>query len=100
MRRGEGRRLLWCPTMTARLRFRPRVFPLDPAPSSAELLDALASAPGAVALDSAGGAPARFSLFAFEPLDPDLAPLPADARGLRESLARIERAPGDRLPGR
>ncbi len=84
--------------MPLRPRFRPRVFALEPAPLAGELLGALAGFRGSVALDSSGGVPARFSLFAFEPLEEDLAPLPADPRGLREALARIERVAGDALP--
>ncbi|MEZ6017252.1 MAG: anthranilate synthase component I family protein [Planctomycetota bacterium] len=54
------------------------------------LLRALADRPGLAALDSAGGAPRRFSLVAFDPLPEALVgPLPRSVEGLREYVARL-----------
>ena len=57
-------------------RFRPRVFPLAGLPHALDvprLLGAWRALPGLVALDSAGGVPAAWSLVAFEPIADDAA---------------------------
>ncbi len=92
-----------------RLRFSPRVFALERGAAPASGADALARlaaaglAGGAVLLDSAGGAPARYDLVGFAPLAP-LPPFDGARPGaafdaLRALLARIERAGGERVPG-
>jgi len=81
----------------ARIAYRPRVTDL---PRGADLIVGLAGLPAGrrpVLLDSAAGAPRRFSLLAFDPL----LTLPPDARDLhavQRALSTIEPPAGD-LPG-
>ena len=81
--------------MAAPPRFRPRVSPLPPAVHVPGLLAAWGGRRAPVVLDSAGGAPAHWSLFAFDPLrDQDA---PTDWRGVRDlarSLVGRGEAPG------
>lgn len=75
---------------------RPQVFALPGSPGVGALLGAWRHRPGLAALDSAGGAPARWSLVAF---DPDRrAPAPRDLAGVR-ALARAVAPPDAPLPG-
>ncbi len=78
--------------------FRPRVFELPSKPGVDGLIDALAVRPGLAVLDSAGGAPRRFSLVAFDPIRAG-AELPDDVRGLRAFVGLLARVPGDDVPG-
>ena len=76
----------------------PAAYPLGAAPWAARLdvETALAAlrAGGLVCLDSAGGAPARWSLIAFDPLVSfEGADAPADLDGLAAALARVELDP-------
>src|SRR5882672_7812826 len=86
--------------MAARWRFRPRVSELGPALEPFELLTrgVLGAAQRPILLDSAAGDPCRVSVIGFDPL-----PQAFDARrgiaGGRESLATLERAGGDDVPG-
>lgn len=79
------------------MRFSPRVFPLPTGLDTGVVLARLASRRGLVALDSAGGAPRRFSVVAFDPV--------CGVQGVRSLLdlrafiARLERARGDEVPG-
>jgi para-aminobenzoate synthetase component 1 len=79
------------------LAFRPRVEELGPLPDAGELVARLAGHAGRVALDSAGGAPRRWSLVAFDPLD--AGPPPAELVALRAFLARLLARDGDAVPG-
>ena len=82
------------PSTPALLPIRPRAFSLRAAPWGARLdvetaLLALEDRRGLVCLDSAGGAPARWSLIAFDPLVSfEGAAAPADLDGLAAELAR------------
>ncbi len=81
------------------LTLRPRAFPLGAAPWAARLdvetaLAALESRGGLVCLDSAGGAPTRWSLIAFDPLVSfEGAAAPADLDGLAGELERLQLDP-------
>ncbi|MEW6072576.1 MAG: hypothetical protein AB1726_08295, partial [Planctomycetota bacterium] len=73
-----------------RYAFRPRVWPLEgplAALPLAEALSRLRDRRSPVLLDSAGGAPRRFALLAWDPLPP--APAPA-IPALRWLLSRLE----------
>src|SRR5688572_7750645 len=91
-------------SMAARLRFRPRVTRVPGDPELHLALACLARGPEPcierpVLLDSAAGAPRRFSLLGFDPL----VAVPGGAHvgalaGLRGLLARLEPGGGDALP--
>ena len=84
--------------MSDAFRFRPRVFELAGAPSVPSVLGALADRPRVAALDSAGGAPRRFGLVAFDPvarLEAHAFTLPE----LRSFCRRLVPVPADDVPG-
>jgi len=78
-------------------RFAPRCLALGPLPDAGELVARLAAHGGLIALDSAGGAPRRWSLVAFDPLKTD--GVPAQLGALRTWAAELAPARGDDLPG-
>jgi para-aminobenzoate synthetase component 1 len=76
------------------------VTPLAGGDDVPRLLRALADRPGLAVLDSAGGAPRRFSLVAFEPLAEALVgPLPRDVAGLRAYVAQLAPEGAHGVPG-
>ena len=83
--------------MSARFRFRPRVFRVDGDPPPAEALAALREHDRPVLLDSAAGRPQRFSLLALDPL-PSPAPRAAGS-ALRAWAAHLGPDGGDDVPG-
>jgi para-aminobenzoate synthetase component 1 len=72
-------------------------FPLAGEARFEDVFARLAGLRGVVALDSAGGAPRRTSLVAFEPLA--LGPLPATIAGLRALCGRVSATEGADVPG-
>ena len=83
------------PATSPAFRFRPRAFELDPAFEPAALLPGLARR-RPVLLDSAAGAPRRFSLIGFDPLGG--VDLPTALPELRSTVARLT-LEGDAPPG-
>lgn len=83
--------------MSARAWFRPRVEALGPVPDAGELVQRLAGHRARFALDSAGGAPRRWSVVAFDPLATG-AP-PSALLALRAFHARLRLDGGDDVPG-
>lgn len=79
-----------------KLRVTRRVHELRTPPDFAGALAALRARPGLVALDSAGGTPARWSLIAFDPLRG--APPPSRLGDLAAWIATVEDAGGDEPP--
>jgi len=91
-----GSRTVQTPTRSAPYRFVPRVVALDEACAVEHVVRALRERPGLVALDSAGGAPARWSVVAFDPLPAGAPPTRVDQ--LRTYLEQLAPADGD-VPG-
>ena len=79
-------------------RFRPSVTALAGPPKRVdELLLLLRGHGGRVALDSAAGSPARWSVVGFDPLK--TSPVEPSLSGLRDFVARVELSAGDPIPG-
>ncbi len=79
-------------------RFRPSVTALaDPPMRVDEVLLSLRGHEARVALDSAAGTPARFSVVGFDPLNTPIAE--SSIGGLRDLVARVELREGGAIPG-
>jgi para-aminobenzoate synthetase component 1 len=74
-----------------------RVFELERALTTDELLSRLRAKPGLVALDSATRAPGSWSIVAFDPLAEQ--PVPASIAGLRRALTGRHAGGGAAIPG-